>query len=387
MALQLVLDENGNYQYKDAASSKATPVINNEFEAYEKKQETTLAGDTNVGEQTQQLIRETPGQYTTSFNEQTGQFETKTKGDEVTNIPFQAPTGVTPSGPTETALQKVQRITASTRPSSSPIDFRGEIAAMQDKALKAQRINTLIKGGFDLGSAYLRYGTGQGTAMNIMPTTQLTQVAATPIGASTLGGVGTAGAIGYGAGKLIGAKESEARGMGAGAAIGTAVGGPIGGVIGGAIGGIVGCFLPNTEITMADGSKKKIINIELKDNIKVGGNVFATAKFLITNLYDYKGVKVSGSHMVNENNKWIRVEDSDIAKSLGNDEHVVYTLGTQNRRIVINDILFTDYFEIDEKEELVKQGDSYFDTWKLHSDYLSQQNVYKINEKQTLELR
>ena len=53
----------------------------------------------------------------------------------------------------------------------------------------------------------------------------------------------------------------------------------------------------------------------------------------------------------------------------------------------INDILFTDYFEIDEKEELVKQGDSYFDTWKLHSDYLSQQNVYKINEKQTLELR
>ena len=48
--------------------------------------------------------------------------------------------------------------------------------------------------------------------------------------------------------------------------------------------------------------------------------------------------------MVNENNKWIRVEDSDIAKSLGNDEHVVYTLGTQNRRIVINDILFTDYF-------------------------------------------
>ena len=386
MVLQVVLNKDGDYEYKDVAPPKATPVLNNEFEAYEKKQETALAGDTNIGEQTQQLIRETPGQYTTTFNEETGQFETKTKGDEITNIPFQAPTGVTPTVPGETALQKVQRITAATKP-SSPVDFRGELAAMQDKALKAQRINTLIKGGFDLGAAYLRYGTGQGTAMNIMPTTQLTQLGATPIGTSTLGGVGTAGAIGYGAGKLIGAKESEARGMGAGAAIGTAVGGPIGGVIGGAIGGIVGCFLPNTEIAMADGSKKKIINIELKDNIKIGGNVFATAKFLITNLYDYKGVKVSGSHMVNENNKWIRVEDSDIAKSLGNDEHVVYTLGTQNRRIVINDILFTDYFEIDEKEELVKQGDSYFDNWKLHSDYLSQQNVYKINEKQTLELR
>jgi len=383
MALQLVLDKNGNYTYQDPRTVEPRPIISNEFEAYESKQETKLAGDTNIGAQTEQLIRETPGQYTTTFNEQTGQFETRTKGDEITNIPFQAPTGVTPSGPTETALQKVQRITAATKP-SSPVDFSGEIMAMQDKALKAQRINTLIKGGFDLGVSYLRASQ----PLNIQQTTTpLLNVAATPIGQSTLGGVGTAGAIGYGAGKLIGAKESEARGMGAGAAIGTAVGGPIGGVIGGAIGGIVGCFLPNTEITMADGSKKKIIDIELKDNIKVGGNVFATAKFLVTNLYDYKGVKVSGSHMVNENNKWIRVEDSDIAKSLGNDEHVVYTLGTQNRRIVINDILFTDYFEIDEKEELVKQGDSYFDTWKLHSDYLSQQNVYKINEKQTLELR
>ena len=383
MALQLVLDANGNYTYQDPRTVKPRPMISNEFEAYESKQQTKLAGDTNIGAQTEQLIRETPGQYTTTFNEQTGQFETKSQGGEITNIPFQAPTGATTAQPQETALQKVQRITAATKP-SSPVDFRGEIMAMQDKALKAQRINTLLKGGFDLGAAYLRGPT----PLNIQQTvTPLTQVAATPIGASTLGGVGTAGAIGYGAGKLIGAKESEARGMGAGAAIGTAVGGPIGGVIGGAIGGIVGCFLPNTEITMADGSKKKIIDIELKDNIKVGGNVFATAKFLVTNLYDYKGVKVSGSHMVNENNKWIRVEDSDIAKSLGNDEHVVYTLGTQNRRIVINDILFTDYFEIDEKEELVKQGDSYFDTWKLHSDYLSQQNVYKINEKQTLELR
>ena len=385
MVLQLVRNPaTGEYEYKDAMKTTAPKINTTDFEAYEKKQETKLAGDTSIGAQTEQLIRETPGQYTTTFNEQTGQFETKSQGGEITNIPFQAPTGTTTEQPQETALQKVQRITAATQPSSSPVDFRGEIMAMQDKALKAERINTLIKGGFDLGKTFLQAGK----PLNIQQsTTPLLQVAATPIGQSTLGGVGAAGAIGYGAGKLIGAKESEAKGMGAGAAIGMAAAGPIGGVIGGAIGGIVGCFLPNTEITMADGSKKKIIDIELKDNIKVGGNVFATAKFLITNLYDYKGVKVSGSHMVNENGKWIRVEDSDIAKSLGNDEHVVYTLGTQNRRIVINDILFTDYFEIDEKEELVKQGDSYFDTWKLHSDYLSQQNVYKINEKQTLELR
>ena len=84
--LQLVLDQNGNYEYKDVAPPKATPVLNNEFEAYESKQKTELAGDTNIGEQTKQLIRETPGQYTTSFNEETGQFETKTKGTEISPI-------------------------------------------------------------------------------------------------------------------------------------------------------------------------------------------------------------------------------------------------------------------------------------------------------------
>ena len=46
--LQLVFYENGNYKYKDVAPPKATPVLNNEFEAYEKKQETALAGDTTT---------------------------------------------------------------------------------------------------------------------------------------------------------------------------------------------------------------------------------------------------------------------------------------------------------------------------------------------------
>ena len=244
MALQLVLDENGNYTYQDPRTVKPRPMISNEFEAYESKQQTKLAGDTNIGEQTEKIIRETPGQYTTTFNEQTGQFETKTQGGEITNIPFQAPTGVTPSAPTETALDKVSRITAATKP-SSPVDFRGELQAMQNKALKAQRINTLIRGGVDLGVSYFQASK----PLNIQQTTTpLLNVAATPVGQSTLGGVGTAGAIGYGAGKLIGAKEKEAQGMGVGAAIGTAVGGPVGGVVGGIIGGVVGGTVICTEL-------------------------------------------------------------------------------------------------------------------------------------------
>ena len=75
---------------------------------------------------------------------------------------------------------------------------------------------------------------------------------------------------------------------------GTAVGGPVGGAIGGDYWWSIRHFLPDTAITMADGSKKKIIDIELKDNIKVGG-CFCNSKIFKTNIYDYKGIKVSKS--------------------------------------------------------------------------------------------
>jgi hypothetical protein len=392
MALQLVLDANGNYVYQDVKTSQQN-ITSKDFEAYEGDTKTTLAtGGTNLGAQTDKLIRELPGTLTTDVDPVTGEVTTKGRTQQVAieQKPMGESAGstVTPMNP----FDKVQSIIGQTQmPGASAADKERIFNLIQDQQKLQQRAQKFdqISQVADMGlRAYNMLNPAKTTIPGTTgPITPLTNIGSTPIGSSTLGAVGAAGGIAYGLGTAFKVKPKERTGMTAGAAIGTAVGGPVGGVIGGVIGGIVGCFLPNTEITMADGSKKKIIDIELKDNIKVGGNVFATAKFLITNLYDYKGVKVSGSHMVNENSKWIRVEDSDIAKSLGNDEHVVYTLGTQNRRIVINDILFTDYFELDEKEELEKQGDSYFDNWKLHSDYLSQQNVYKINEKQTLELR
>jgi hypothetical protein len=196
---------------------------------------------------------------------------------------------------------------------------------------------------------------------------------------SGLGGAGTAGMAGYQVSSMLGGSKKQNTAAGAGSAIGFAVGGPAGAIAGGVIGSVFGCFLPNTKVTMLDGTTKNIIDINLNDNISIGGRVFAHAKFLITNLYDYKGVKVSGSHMVNEDNKWLRVEESKLAKSLGNKEHTVYTLGTDNRRILINNILFTDYFEVDEKEELQTQGDEYFNNWKNHSIELQEQNKNILN--------
>jgi hypothetical protein len=83
-------------------------------------------------------------------------------------------------------------------------------------------------------------------------------------------------------------------------------------------GGDGGCFLKGTQVTMADGSTKAIEQVDLGDNVAKGGKVFATGKFLVDNLHDYKGIKVSGSHMVYEDNKWLRVKDSKHGNFLTN---------------------------------------------------------------------
>jgi hypothetical protein len=136
---------------------------------------------------------------------------------------------------------------------------------------------------------------------------------------------------------------------------------PQGNVQGGTTGDGDGpCFLAGTLITMADETKKPIEEVELMDKVAIGGYVGGVGKFLTDELYDYNGVKVSGSHLVNEDNKWMHVKDSKNGKPLGNDTHVVYVLGTEHRRLLIENILFTDYLETKEQEMFIAKGSDYF---------------------------
>ena len=137
--------------------------------------------------------------------------------------------------------------------------------------------------------------------------------------------------------------------------------------------------IKGTLITMFDGTKKPVEQVDLGNEVAIGGKVFATGKFLVKNLHDYKGIKVSGSHMVSENNKWVRVEDSEHGKLLSNEEHTVYVFGSENRRILINDILFTDYFEVNEQDKLINNEEDFFDNWKLYAKQDSGNNVDIIN--------
>jgi len=375
MASQLVLNDQGQYEYQEVDKPQKTTLNTQEFEAYEGQKKENLVSSPSITEQTEKITREIPGQV--KFDENTGQF-TEVEPEKRT-IDY-TPGAITPESTEMTSLEKVMSMKPMAGSGDGGLDKAYKLIEQQQKLAQRKQTADMLFQGADLALQGYSAWKNAGKITNITPLKWKTPTwTGMEVGKSTLGGVGMAGMAGYGIGRVIGAKEKEAKGMGAGAAIGTAVGGPIGGVIGGAIGGIIGCFLPDTEITMADGSKKKIIDIDLKDNIKVGGNVFALGKFLITDLYDYKGIKVSGTHMVNEEGIWKEVKDTKHGKSLGNDEHVVYTLGTDKRRILINNILFTDYFEVEEKDKLREVGNTYFDNWREHVVILNEKNKKILN--------
>ena len=140
-----------------------------------------------------------------------------------------------------------------------------------------------------------------------------------------------------------------------------------------------GCFIAGTPIMMTDGTTKPVEQVDIGDEVLVGGPVFATGKFLIDNLYEYKGIQVSGTHMVKEDGKWTRVEDSKHGKSLGDDDHIVHVFGSAHRRIMINGIEFTDYFELSEQEELINHGSSFFNNWQDHDRQVHDKNVNIMN--------
>ena len=146
---------------------------------------------------------------------------------------------------------------------------------------------------------------------------------------------------------------------------------------GGGTGG--GCFMAGTMISMHDGTLKPVEQVDIGDTVSVGGKVFATGKFLIDNLYDYNGIQVSGTHMVKEDGAWTRVEDSRLGVSLGDDEVIVYVFGNENRRIIINNTEFTDYFELSEQQELVNHGEQIFSNWQDHDRQIHDKNVNILN--------
>lgn len=113
------------------------------------------------------------------------------------------------------------------------------------------------------------------------------------------------------------------------------------------------CFSGDTKCILIDKTIKKIKEIKLGNELYQGGKVTSTFIFDISNknsdIYDYNGIKVSGSHIVYENRKAIRIENSKYAKKINYNENYIYCVNTENRYINIlskdNNYLFSDFFE------------------------------------------
>ena len=102
-----------------------------------------------------------------------------------------------------------------------------------------------------------------------------------------------------------------------------------------------GCFLPDTLIDMANGTQKAIADLRLGEYTK-GGIVTGIHVYDGAPLYEYKGVYVSGTHYVIEENKAIMVKDTSAAVKVA-DVYGLYTIDTTGRRIFSNGIEFADH--------------------------------------------
>ena len=102
-----------------------------------------------------------------------------------------------------------------------------------------------------------------------------------------------------------------------------------------------GCFVKGTMIEMANGTEKEITTIKVGEETK-GGQVQAKMEFLPERIYDYKGVKVSGSHWVIEDNQFVAVENSKHGV-LTDRLETVYCFKTSDNRIWIKGIEFGDF--------------------------------------------
>ena len=123
------------------------------------------------------------------------------------------------------------------------------------------------------------------------------------------------------------------------------------------------CFDENTQLTMNDGTFKKISDVRLGDILKNNNKITAIMILDSNNqiMYNLNNILVSASHQVKYNNKWINVSNHKDSKFIGNCINpFLYCINTSSKIIEINGNIFLDWDELDEKSirELLKPEQS-----------------------------
>ena len=126
------------------------------------------------------------------------------------------------------------------------------------------------------------------------------------------------------------------------------------GVIGSEINGMSNgfCFAGETLVEMNDGSIKQIQEVQLGDILKGNSVVKGTLKFSgkDVELFNYRGIKVSGEHLVYDEDagRWVKVMDTK--SQIVTSEDFIYSLVTSDNRIAtinydFHRIIFADWEE------------------------------------------
>lgn len=119
------------------------------------------------------------------------------------------------------------------------------------------------------------------------------------------------------------------------------------------------CFAPDTPVILANGTTASISTITPGQRLHGGATAEAVLELDGTSvdLWNYKGVRVSGSHIVRDANKWKCVRDC--GKALGTRVPKLWCLITSDRRIHVagsdGPLCFLDYEEI--------QGEEMYNWW------------------------
>lgn len=114
----------------------------------------------------------------------------------------------------------------------------------------------------------------------------------------------------------------------------------------GPIGAIARFFCFGGETLINVNNKFIPINkIKIGDVLINNNKVIGVCEFYSNgqDMYNYKGINVSGNHTVFEKNGWINVSESIISKKIEY-KNKIYCLITENGTININNILFKDFF-------------------------------------------
>ena len=137
------------------------------------------------------------------------------------------------------------------------------------------------------------------------------------------------------------------------------------------------CFDENTIITLFDNSVKYIKDLIIGDKLLDGSIITGIMKSSTADhtFYNLNGILVTGTHRVyHEKYGWILVKDypeSQLIKKYN--KPIMYCVGTNSKLLIINDIIFGDWDELDNNDVV----ELYSNARHTLPDYFTRDHIHK----------